>query len=505
MKMDFRYRQPFFMVLLILLIGFFAVSIAGVLRFSVGPSMGLAGSEGTGAATAVSAAKAPFPVSGSAPFSFADLAEKLSPVVVNISTTKTFRMEGRTKSPQGPRGPFERFFGEDDFFRRFFEEMPERELKQRSLGSGFIISADGYIFTNNHVVEKADKIKVKLSSGKEYGATVKGRDPRTDIALIKINPEGSLPTARLGDSDRLRVGDWVLAIGNPFGLDHTVTVGIVSAKGRVIGAGPYDNFIQTDASINPGNSGGPLINLAGEVVGINTAIVAHGQGIGFAIPVNMAKDILNELKAKGKVTRGWLGVSVQDITDDIAKGLNIKDQTGALVTEVFEGDPADKAGIKQGDIIKEVDGKTVRDTHELLRVVAMVPVGKKVSVRVLRDGAAKDFQVTVAEREEGKELASARRDTRENYGMTVQEVTPEIARRLGMARAEGVIVTQVKEGSPAEDAQIQPQDVILQINKVKIYNLRDYQREITRKTAEDRVLLLIKRGKGTYYVAIRKE
>ena len=310
---------------------------------------------------------------------------------------------------------------------------------------------------------------------------------------------------RSGDSDKLRVGDWVLAIGNPFGLDHTVTVGIVSAKGRVIGAGPYDNFIQTDASINPGNSGGPLINLAGEVVGINTAIVAHGQGIGFAIPVNMAKDILNELKAKGKVTRGWLGVSVQDITDDIAKGLNIKDQTGALVTEVFEGDPADKAGIKQGDIIKEVDGKTVRDTHELLRVVAMVPVGKKVSVRVLRDGAAKDFQVTVAEREEGKELASARRDTRENYGMTVQEVTPEIARRLGMARAEGVIVTQVKEGSPAEDAQIQPQDVILQINKVKIYNLRDYQREITRKTAEDRVLLLIKRGKGTYYVAIRKE
>jgi serine protease Do len=505
MKMDFRYRQPFFMVLLILLIGFFAVSIAGVLRFSVGPSMGLAGSEGSAVAPAASTAKAPFPVSGSAPFSFADLAEKMSPVVVNISTTKTFKMEGRTRSPQGPTSPFDRFFGEDDFFRRFFEEMPERELKQRSLGSGFIISADGYIFTNNHVVEKADKIKVKLSSGKEYDATVKGRDPRTDIALIKINPEGSLPTARLGDSDRLRVGDWVVAIGNPFGLDHTVTVGIVSAKGRVIGAGPYDNFIQTDASINPGNSGGPLINLAGEVVGINTAIVAHGQGIGFAIPVNMAKDILNDLKAKGKVTRGWLGVSVQDITDDIAKGLNIKDQTGALITEVFEGDPADKAGIKQGDIIKEVDGKAVRDTHELLRVVAMVPVGKKVSVRVLRDGVAKEFQVTVAEREEGKELASTRRDTRENYGMTVQEVTPEIARRLGMARAEGVIVTQVKEGSAAEDAQIQPQDVILQINKVKIHNLKDYQREIAKKTAEDRILLLIKRGKGTYYVAIRKE
>ncbi len=504
--MDFKYRQPFFMVLMILLIGFFALSIAGVLRFSVGPSMGLAGSEGTPTAPAAATAKAPFPAgSGTAPFSFADLAEKMSPVVVNISTTKTFKMEGRSRPHQGPQSPFERFFGEDDFFRRFFEELPERELKQRSLGSGFIISADGYIFTNNHVVEKADKIKVKLSNGKEYDATVKGRDPRTDIALIKINPEGSLPTAKLGDSDKLRVGDWVVAIGNPFGLDHTVTVGIVSAKGRVIGAGPYDNFIQTDASINPGNSGGPLINLAGEVVGINTAIVAHGQGIGFAIPVNMAKEILNDLKSKGKVTRGWLGVSVQDITDDIAKGLKIKDQTGALVTEVFEGDPADKAGIKQGDIIKEIDGKSVRDTHELLRIVALIPVGKKVNVKVLREGAEKNFTVTVAEREEGKELASIRRDTRENYGMTVQEVTPEIARRLGMPKAEGVIVTSVREGSPAEDAQIQPQDVILQVNKVKINNLRDYQREISKKTAEDRILLLIRRGRGTYYVAIRKE
>ncbi|HOD34741.1 MAG TPA: DegQ family serine endoprotease [Syntrophales bacterium] len=505
MKMDFKYRQPFFMVLLILLIGFFAISVAGVLRFSVGPSMGLAGSDSTTVSTAATGSKVNFPVSGSAPFSFADLAEKMSPIVVNISTTKTFKMEGRSRSPRGNSHPFERFFGEDDFFRRFFEEMPERELKQRSLGSGFIISPDGYIFTNNHVVEKADKIKVKLSNGKEYDAAVKGRDPRTDIALIKINPEGSLPAAKIGDSDKLRVGDWVVAIGNPFGLDHTVTVGIVSAKGRVIGAGPYDNFIQTDASINPGNSGGPLINLAGEVVGINTAIVAHGQGIGFAIPVNMAKEILNDLKSKGKVTRGWLGVSVQDITDDIAKGLKLKDQAGALVTEVFEGDPADKAGIKQGDIIKEVDGKTVRDTHELLRIVAMVPVGKKVNVKILREGATKDFQVIVAEREESKELAAVRKDMKDNYGMMVQEVTPEVARRLGMSTPAGVIVTEVREGSSAEEAGIQPQDVILQVNKVKINNLKDYQREITKKTAEDRILLLIKRGRGTYYVALKKD
>ena len=245
---------------------------------------------------------------------------------------------------------------------------PRRSSSREASGQGFIISKDGYIFTNNHVIEKADKIKVRLSSGKEYDATVKGRDPRTDLALIKINPDNSLPTVSLGDSDRLRVGDWVMAIGNPFGLDHTVTAGIVSAKGRVIGAGPYDNFIQTDASINPGNSGGPLFNMAGEVVGINTAIVAQAQGIGFAIPVNMAKEIIEDLKAKGKVTRGWLGVSVQDITEDLAKSMKLKDRSGALVTEVFEGDPADKAGIKQGDIIIEVDGKKVKDTHELLQV-----------------------------------------------------------------------------------------------------------------------------------------
>ena len=215
--------------------------------------------------------------------------------------------------------PFGRFFGNDEFFRRFFGDLPEREFKQRSLGSGFIISEDGYIFTNNHVVEKADKILVKLADGKEYEADVKGRDANTDLALIKIDSPGKLPYARLGDSDRARIGDWVFAIGNPFGLDHTITAGIISAKGRVIGAGPYDNFIQTDASINPGNSGGPLFNLAGEVVGINTAIIAQGQGIGFAIPINMAKDILDDLKNRGKTTRGWLGIAIQDITDDMRR------------------------------------------------------------------------------------------------------------------------------------------------------------------------------------------
>ncbi|MGE5843925.1 MAG: trypsin-like peptidase domain-containing protein, partial [Syntrophaceae bacterium] len=353
-------RKQFFMILVVCLVGFFILSVVGVLKFSLAPGLrsSYAGAEGASApATAATAPKTAFPsiLGGSgAPGSLADLVEKLSPAVVNISTTKVVKMDGK-RSPHGEIFPFDRFFGgEEEFYKRFFGDNPEKEFRQRSLGSGFIISKDGYIFTNNHVIEKADKIKVRLSTGKEYDATVKGRDPRTDLALIKITPDNSLPTVNLGDSDRLRVGDWVMAIGNPFGLDHTVTAGIVSAKGRVIGAGPYDNFIQTDASINPGNSGGPLFNMAGEVVGINTAIVAQGQGIGFAIPVNMAKEILEDLKAKGKVTRGWLGVSVQDITEDLAKSLKLQDRNGALVTEVFEGDPADKAGIKQGDIIIEV-------------------------------------------------------------------------------------------------------------------------------------------------------
>ena len=241
-----------------------------------------------------------------APLSFADLAEKLKPSVVNISTTKTIR-GGGFRSPFGQGSPFDRNFGGDDFFERFFGDTPQRQFKQKSLGSGFIISHDGYIFTNNHVVEQADKIIVKLSDGKEYEAKIIGKDAKTDIALIKIKSGDSLPVAETGDSEKLRVGDWVLAIGNPFGLEQTVTAGIVSAKGRVIGAGPYDNFIQTDASINPGNSGGPLFNMEGKVIGINTAIVAQGQGIGFAIPISMAKTILPDLKAKGKVTRGVAG------------------------------------------------------------------------------------------------------------------------------------------------------------------------------------------------------
>lgn len=439
------------------------------------------------------------------PLSFAELAEKLKPAVVNISTTKTMNSGGMGAFESPFKGsPFEKFFGNDEFFRRFFGDIPERQFQQRSLGSGFIISKEGYIFTNNHVVEKSDKILVKLSNGDEYVAEIKGKDEKTDIALIKINAKNDLPVATLGDSSKIRVGDWVIAIGNPFGLEQTVTAGIVSAKGRVIGAGPYDDFIQTDASINPGNSGGPLFNLRGEVVGINTAIIARGQGIGFAIPIDMAKKIMEQLKEKGKVVRGWLGVSVQDITEDIAKQLDIKKQEGALVADVFKGDPADKAGIKTGDVIIEINGQEITNTHELLKVVAGIAVGKEVEVKIIRNGKTKILPVRITERPEKETLAEAKK-SRKYFGMTVQEVTPEIAEHLGLKDIYGVIVTEVEAGSPAEEAQIKEEDIILQINKKRVASLEDYIGMMSRVESEESVLMLVKRGDIKFFTVVRKQ
>jgi len=435
--------------------------------------------------------------------SFADLVERLKPTVVNISTTKTIR-SGGARSPFGGGSPFDRYFGGDDFFERFFGDTPRREFKQRSLGSGFIISADGYIFTNNHVVERADTILVKLSDGREYKAEVIGRDAKTDLALIKIKPGNSLPVVEIGDSEKLRVGEWVIAIGNPFGLEQTVTAGIVSAKGRVIGAGPYDNFIQTDASINPGNSGGPLFSMEGKVIGVNTAIVAQGQGIGFAIPISMAKNILPDLKSKGKVTRGWMGISVQEVTEDIAKNLKLSQRGGALISEVFKGDPADQAGLRPGDVILEVNGKSIKDTHQLLIIIASFQVGEKVNVKVSRDGQEKTFQVTVAERKDRPEVAMESGKGKSAFGMNVQDITPQIARQFGIPVSKGIVVTDVEQGSPADEVGIQPRDVIQQVNKVNVGSLKEYQREISKPAAKNSILLLIKRGKTTYYVALRR-
>ncbi|OPY89707.1 MAG: putative periplasmic serine endoprotease DegP-like precursor [Syntrophus sp. PtaU1.Bin208] len=496
MKKESKNRNTFIMFLLAFLVAFFVVSVVEVLRSSFAP-----------VAPDVQVASAvPSTDNTRMPGSFADLVDRLKPAVVNIRTTQTVRSGANPfSSPFGNQGsPFERYFWGDEFFERFFGDTPQREFKKKSLGSGFIISSDGYIFTNNHVVEKADKILVKLSNGSEYEAKIIGRDAKTDIALIKIKPTGSLNAVEIGDSDKLRVGEWVLAIGNPFGLEQTVTAGIVSAKGRVIGAGPYDDFIQTDASINPGNSGGPLFNMEGKVVGINTAIVAQGQGIGFAIPVSMAKTILSDLKTKGKVSRGWLGISVQDITEDIARTIKQKDRQGALVAEVFKGDPASNAGIKAGDIIVEINGKKVNNSHDLLLMIAGFHVGDRIDVKFLRDNRLMKANVLVAERTDRTELAARNTTSRDNYGMAVHDITPEIAQYLGLSSRTGVVVTDVREGSPADDVGIQPQDVILQVNRAKIASKKDYLREISRKEAKQNLLLLVKRGQSTFFVALRQ-
>ena len=340
----------------------------------------------------------------SAPESFSELAGQAKPGVVNIRTVKTIK---------GGSPVFRHFFGNpfggnrnpfDEFFGPHQGDGNQRDFKQRSLGSGFIIDKDGFIVTNNHVIEDADQIKVILSDDKEFDAELIGRDPKTDLALIRIQGARNLKPLELGNSDKLEVGKWVVAIGSPFGLEQTVTAGIVSAKGRIIGSGPYDDFIQTDASINPGNSGGPLLNMNGEVVGINTAIIASGQGIGFAIPINLAKGIITQLKDKGEVTRGWLGVGIQDLTPELADYYNLKDQKGVLVTQVFEGDPADNAGIKVNDVILSIDGKPVSTGRELSSTIANTPVGHRTKVDLIRNGKRQTLTVTLAKRDDDQRL-----------------------------------------------------------------------------------------------------
>lgn len=429
---------------------------------------------------------------------FVSLAKKLSPVVVNISTTQV-------SEAQGPFGPF----GEEDpfneFWRKFFGgPFPRGPQRQRSLGSGFIIDPDGSILTNNHVVENAQKIVVKLADDREFEARVVGRDAKTDLAVIRIDAKNSLPTATLGDSDRLEVGEWVLAIGNPFGLDHSVTSGIVSAKGRVIGAGPYDNFIQTDASINPGNSGGPLINLRGEVVGINTAIFSRSGGnigIGFAIPINLVKELLPQLRGKGKVVRGFLGVHIQRVSPEIAESLGLDKARGALVASVTEGGPAEKAGVKVGDVIVEFDGTKIRESNELPLIVARTPVGKKVRMKVLRDKKEVILSAAVGELREEEVMASAEKEG--NFGLTVQKVTPQIAESLGLERAEGVVITAVEPGSVADEAGLRRADVVLEIDRKPIRNLADYRKAIKAVKKGKGILFLVRRGENTLFLALK--
>ncbi|HHP7234561.1 MAG TPA: trypsin-like peptidase domain-containing protein [Desulfobacterales bacterium] len=337
------------------------------------------------------------PVVAMVPGNFSELVKHTGPAVVNI--------QGMASDGDGR---FSRFFGDGpdnpmrDFFERFFGAPGEEGLQQRSLGSGFIVDRGGYIVTNQHVIADADRIRVTLADERQFDAVVVGADPQTDLALIRIDADSDLPALALGNSDATRVGQWVVAIGNPFGLQHTVTKGIISAKGRVIGSGPYDDFIQTDASINPGNSGGPLIDLGGRVIGINTAIVAGGTGIGFAIPANLAKGILEQLRSGGKVTRGWIGVVIQNLRQETAEYYGVDADEGVLVVEVVSGDPAQRAGILAGDIITEIEGRSVDSSRTLVRLIAEQTIGETIDVQVLRNGEKKHFSVSVAKREQAR-------------------------------------------------------------------------------------------------------
>ncbi|MDZ7582236.1 MAG: DegQ family serine endoprotease [Deltaproteobacteria bacterium] len=446
----------------------------------------------------VAAADAPRMV----PENFSQLAEVARPSVVNIRTEKTVQGGGKV---------FRHFFGnpfgdrERDPFREFFgpfEEGPSKEFKQRSLGSGFIIDNEGFIVTNNHVVEGADQIKVRLANESEYDATVIGRDPKTDLALIKIEGAQGMVPSKMGDSDSQQVGTWVVAIGSPFGLEQTVTAGIVSAKGRIIGSGPYDDFIQTDASINPGNSGGPLINMKGEVIGINTAIVASGQGIGFAIPINMAKDIIAQLKSKGEVTRGWMGVGIQDLTPELAEYYKVKGETGVLVTQIFEGDPADKAGIKTNDIITAVNGAPVTTSRELSRRIAALGVGQKADITIMRDGRKKTVTVETAKRQEEQALASKESESDDKLGLGLQSLEPDIAARLGFDDAEkGVLVTGVESGSKADKAGVQQGDLIKEINRTPVAGMEDFRNQMNQVKKGEPIMLLLKRAQSGFIVA----
>jgi serine protease Do len=433
------------------------------------------------------------------PANFSELAEKVRPGVVNIQVVKKiknvdFGFHYFFGNPFGEKNPSERFFGP------FSEGNPPRDFEQRGVGSGFVMNRDGYILTNNHVVEDAEQIKVKVSNGKEYDGKVVGRDPKTDLALVKIEGPSDLYPLKLGNSDELKVGSWVVAIGSPFGLEQTVTAGIVSAKGRVIGSGPYDNFIQTDASINPGNSGGPLINMKGEVIGINTAIIASGQGIGFAIPINMAKEIVPQLQEKGHVTRGWLGVSIQEITPALAKSFDLKEKKGALVAQVFSGTPAEKAGVEQGDVILEFDGKEVADSKDLPRMVASTPVGKTVTIKLSRNGKILERQVKVGEMEEKGEVAKA--PSHKSLGITVQDLTPEIAKGLDLKKETGVVVTHVEPGSPASVAGIRTGDVIQEVNRKPVKSAEEFAEKIEKAKEQESILLLIQRGQNNLFAAV---
>ena len=437
----------------------------------------------------------------SVPSSFAELADRLSPAVVNVKVTKV--MQTGFQGPEMHGSPFGDQFG--DFFNRFFEQMP-RTAPSQGAGSGVIISEDGYILSNNHVVEGAKEVSVTLANKKEYPAEVIGLDPKTDLAVLKIDAPKGLPKASLGNSENLKVGDWVVAIGNPFGLNHTVTSGIVSAKGRVIGAGPYDNFIQTDASINPGNSGGPLFNMKGEVVGINTAIIPQGQGIGFAIPVNTAKPLIPQLVEHGEVTRGYLGVNIQTITPELAKALEVEEQRGALVADVMKDSPAEKAGIERGDIIIDFNGDEVADSRDLPAKVAATPVGEEAELTILRDGKEKQLKVSVGELVADNSFhGKSDGVSKGKWGLQLHDLDENVAKQLRVDTQDGVAIVGVEPGSAAAEAGLRKGDVIVEVNREAVDSVSEVKKQLRDAEDKDKLLLLVQRENGKFYVPLEQE
>ncbi|MBY0274806.1 DegQ family serine endoprotease [Candidatus Binatia bacterium] len=428
---------------------------------------------------------------------FTGVARSVSPSVVNISITAEV-------APGGPQGQG------DPFFDRFFGGQGGPRTA-RSLGSGFVVSPDGYIATNAHVVARASKVTVRLANKKEYPAKIIGVDEKTDVALIKIEPKEPLQPVTLGDSSNLEVGEWVMAIGSPFGLEQTVTVGVVSAKARVLGAGPYDDFIQTDAAINPGNSGGPLVDGEGRVVGINTAISSRSggnEGVGFAIPVALAKSILDQLRDSGKVERGWLGIGIQDVTPELASSLDLGETTGALVANISPESPAARAGIERGDVIVEFDGKPISESHQLPALVAESRIGSKAHLTVLRNGAKKMLDVTIAALPEDPERRLSSRDGGSGedsaaWGFAVADITPQLARGHRLARDHGVVVTDVEPDGAAAEAGIQPGDIVREVDRAPVESSADLRKAL-QSHKKDNVLLLVQRGDATSFQVLKR-
>ncbi|HUV77397.1 MAG TPA: DegQ family serine endoprotease [Desulfobacterales bacterium] len=431
------------------------------------------------------------------PGSFSPLVKIANPSVVNISTVKIIKEEREGSMPFGPNDPMK------DFFERYFGGQIPKKYKQKSLGTGFIIDKKGFILTNNHVVEQTDEIRVRTADDKEFAAKIVGRDLMTDLALIRIKSDTPFIPLLLGDSNRLEVGDWVVAIGNPFGLGNTVTAGIVSAKYRQIGAGAYDNFIQTDTPINPGNSGGPLLNTAGEVIGINTAIFSESGGsvgIGFAIPINMVKDLLPQLK-KGKVIRGWIGVIIQRVTPELKDKLNLPDEKGALVSDVVSRGPAGESGIKRGDVIVSFDGKLIKESRELPYIVASTSLGKTVPVDIIRNREKMRAEVRVGELKIEEEYQQGSK-AEPSFGMILQEITPEIAQQYDLSETSGLIIVNVENNSPAAEADLRSGDIILEVDRTPVRSIAAFNRKIRQYKKGNTILFLINRDGSTRFLTL---